>query len=300
MHNPSSICLKSHRTNCGKSWRVLPLTLWCLFAVGHSILFSTEPQAGPEGMQYPLAVAATGEDVYFVADRNLPGIWKIEQGRLSVYYQGSKKFRTPLNAVRCLAIDAQGNLFAGDSATREVYRFDKQGKPQPLTQGDVGIPTAIVIDPNNQVVVADLELHRLVRILDNGTVEELAKVDAPRGLGLDKDHRYWVLSHGKAPLIRFDKDQKAEPLFNGVRFQFGHHIAFDPKGNLYVSDGYAKTIWRISPEGRQESLIQGDPLKNPVGLTYHRNRLIVADPHQKMVYEVNLEGTPHLQPILKP
>ena len=30
------------------------------------------------------------------ADRNLPGIWRVDDGKKSIYFQGSKKFRTPL------------------------------------------------------------------------------------------------------------------------------------------------------------------------------------------------------------
>ncbi|MFM7866081.1 MAG: hypothetical protein ACKPHU_17855, partial [Planctomycetaceae bacterium] len=45
--------------------------------------------------QYPLAVAARADGVVFVADRNLPGIWKVENGQKSIFFQASKKFRTP-------------------------------------------------------------------------------------------------------------------------------------------------------------------------------------------------------------
>ena len=90
-------------------------------------------QDAPTEFDYPLAVTATADGIVYVADRNLPGIWKIEDGKKSIFFQGSKKFRTPLNAIRCLAIDHEGKLLAGDSSTREVYRFDDAGQPQPLT-----------------------------------------------------------------------------------------------------------------------------------------------------------------------
>jgi len=50
--------------------------------------------------------------------------------------------------VRCVAAgiyDDQGKLLAGDSATREVYRFDEAGNPVPLTKGKIGIATAIAV-----------------------------------------------------------------------------------------------------------------------------------------------------------
>ena len=91
--------------------------------------------APAQELNYPLAVAAADDGTLYIADRYLPGVWKVTNGKTEVYFQGSKKFRTPLNAVRCVAIDKQGRLLAGDSATREVYRFDESAKPKPLTGG---------------------------------------------------------------------------------------------------------------------------------------------------------------------
>ena len=73
-----------------------------------------------DGFQYPLAVGVDSNRTIYVVDRDLPGIWKVQDGKPSIYFQGSKKFRTPLNAVRCLAFDSKGVLSAGDSSTREV------------------------------------------------------------------------------------------------------------------------------------------------------------------------------------
>ena len=118
---------------------------------------SANAQDAPTEFDYPLAVTETADGIVYVADRNLPGIWKVEDGKKSIYFQGSKKFRTPLNAVRCLAIDHEGKLLAGDSSTREVYRFDDDAKPQPLTEGWIGIPMALAVAPDGTIYTADLE-----------------------------------------------------------------------------------------------------------------------------------------------
>ncbi|MFM9068734.1 MAG: hypothetical protein ACKOUR_15600, partial [Planctomycetota bacterium] len=108
-----------------------PVALECLTAAR---------PVGAEELGYPLAVAASATGPIYLADRNLPGIWKVEGDKLSLFFQASKKFRTPLNAVRCLTLDRQGKLLAGDSATRDIYRFDEQGQPVALTKGQIGIP----------------------------------------------------------------------------------------------------------------------------------------------------------------
>jgi len=69
-------------------------------------------------MLYPLSVAAAPNGAIYVADLRLPGIWKIVDGKREMLFEGSPKFRTPLNAVRCVAVDSKGRLVAGDSATR--------------------------------------------------------------------------------------------------------------------------------------------------------------------------------------
>jgi len=134
------------------------------FSVVLLLLVSTNVGRADE-MQYPLSVAAAEKGPVYVADRKLPGIWSIEGGKVSPFYQGSKAFRTPLNAVRCVTLDEQGRVLAGDSSTREVYRFAKAGaKPEALTQGGIGIPMDVVVTKAGDLLVSDLELHRIWKV----------------------------------------------------------------------------------------------------------------------------------------
>src|SRR5207302_11042917 len=98
----------------------ITLALLCLFIVNAA--------CGAE-MQYPISVAAGPDGAIYVADRQAPGVWKIADGKLEIYFQGSNKFRTPLNAVWCVAVDSKGRVLAGDSSTREIYRFNAERKP---------------------------------------------------------------------------------------------------------------------------------------------------------------------------
>jgi hypothetical protein len=70
--------------------------LVCAFIVA---LLATCEAFAEETMKYPLAVAVGKDSAVYVADRDLPGIWKFADNKWSIYFQGSKKFRTPLNAV---------------------------------------------------------------------------------------------------------------------------------------------------------------------------------------------------------
>ena len=77
------------------------------------------------------------------------------------------------------SIDHEGNLLAGDSSTRDVYRFDADGKPQPLTDGWIGIPMAMAVAPDGTIYTADLELHRIWKMPAEGAKkpEEFAVIN---------------------------------------------------------------------------------------------------------------------------
>lgn len=244
-------------------------------------------------LEYPLAIATHGQAIYLV-DRNLPGIWKSEGGKLSVYFQASKTYRTPLNAPRCLAFDAKGRLYVGDSATREVYRFDDKGQPQPLTGGSILIPMGIAVTPNGDLLVSDLDLHRIMKVNLSGentpVVEKYAEVPAPTGVFLDAEERLWVVSRDKDALLRVTKDRKVETVVSGRAFAFPHAVVLDNEGTAYVSDGYGKTIWKVPRDGKPVKWASGDPLVMPEGLAWRDGNLLVVDPRAKGVFQLDPDG----------
>lgn len=267
------------------------LVVWSLCWVTPSSALSAE------GMVYPLSAAVTSDGTIYVSDRNLPGIWKYADGKWSIYFQGSKKFRTPLNAVRCVAIDQNGKLLAGDSSTREIYRFDDSNQPQPLTNGGVGNATSLAVAKDGTIYAGDIEIQRIVKIpAAGGTPEIIAEVNAPRGMTIDDEGRLWIVSHGKDSVIRLSPDGKTrEVITEGRPFEFEHNIVLGKEGEAYVVDGYAKTVWKVKQGEKPEAFFAGEPLKNPVGLAWWKDALLIVDPHTKGVYQRTAEGK--LQPV---
>lgn len=242
-------------------------------------------------MQYPLSAVAAESGTIYVADRNLPGIWKIENGKLSRFFEGSKRYRTPLYAVRCVILDKAGAVLAGDSATREVYRFGSDGKPVPLTNGGIGMPMSIAVNSKGDLLVADLELHRIFKVpAAGGKPESVAEVNAPRGLAIDADDNLWVVSHGKNQVVRVTPDGKLETVVEGRPFLFPHNIAVAPDKTAYVTDGYSKAVWKIPAGGKPEKWVSGEPLVNPVGLAWRNANLLVVDSRANAVFEVTPDG----------
>lgn len=244
---------------------------------------------------YPLAVTAQADGIVYVADRNLPGIWKIENGQKSVYFQGSKTFRTPLNAVRCLAIDHQGKLLAGDSSTREVFRFDDAGQPQPLTKGWIGIPMAITVATDGTIYTADLELHRIWKMPAEGSEMpiEFAVINSPRGLTIDAEGNLWVLSTSSkdGQIQKVTPDGKIEPLIKDHPFNFPNNIVRLEDGTMFVTDNYEHAVWKVSPDGKPEKFVSGAPLDRPVGLCRSGANLLIADPHIRTIFTLAPDKT---------
>ncbi len=245
-------------------------------------------------LNYPLAVAVDRDDNIFIVDRNLPGVWKVAGSELSIYFQASKQLRTPLNVPRCAAIDRGGRLCVGCSPTRDVYRFDEQAKPHGLTGGGaegIGIPMGVAVNSAGDLLVSDLERGRIRKVpASGGKAEEFAIVAAPRGVATDGKDQLWVVTGSNDQLIRITSDGKAETVVKGRTFQYPSDVAVDSKGNAYVCDSYAKTIWRVPPGGEPMKWVEGDPLIHPVGLAWRGANLLVADPRAKAIFEITPDG----------
>lgn len=245
-----------------------------------------------DGFRYPLGVAAAADGSLYVADRLLPGVWKVTGGEAAVFSQGSKQFRTPLNAIRAVAVSPDGSVVVGDSATREVYRLADDGTPTPLTDGAIGIPVDIAIDSTGTLYVSDLETQRIWKVpAEGGAPEELVQLAAPRGLFVDSTDQLWAIAaSGEAPLVKIAADGSVEPVVSTRAFEFPHDVVVDDEGTAFVSDNYASCVWKVSPEGEAEKLVSGEPLQGPVGLARTTTGVVVADPRAKAVFAIDAAG----------
>jgi len=252
--------------------------------------------AGAEQLRYPLSIAVNTSGTVYLADRDLPGVWRLEGNRLSLFFQASKKLRTPLNAIRCVALDGEGRVLAGDSATSDVYRLDEKGTPHALTAqgkpyGQVGIPMAIVVDGDGNLLVSDLETQRIVKIPKHGgPTQPFATLRAPRGMFLDGQKQLWVISGRR--LVRIAPEGEQTTVVDDGVFSYPHTVAVADDGTAYVCDGYAKAVWKIAPGQKPEKWVSGNPLDNPVGISLQKGMLFVVDPRAKGVFEIDSTGKP--------
>jgi streptogramin lyase len=159
---------------------------------------------------------------------------------------------------------------------------------------------AIAVDRVGGIFVADLESHAIYQLPAAGGKPVLfASVPAPRGMAIDAQDHLWVVSQGTVPVLRIAPDKTVENIVTQPLFQFAHHIALDNAGGGYVTDGYAQCVWKLTPGKEPQKLYTGPPLKNPVGICLRNQQLLIADPHQRMIYTGDTNGR-ELDMLLKP
>jgi sugar lactone lactonase YvrE len=243
-------------------------------------------------MQYPLALAVEGETSIVIVDLNLPGIWRLplSGGTPQLVYRGSNLLRKPLNRPRCIAVSADGSLLVGDTATREIYRLaaDGSGEALPLTNGFLGIPNSLALDSKGRLLISDLETRFVYAWTEGQSEPQLFSKTSTRGLHLAADGVIWGVTPDAVALVRFNESGEASAVLGGRPFQFPHNVVVDAEGTAFVTDGYAKTVWRIPNGGTPEPFFAGEPLQNPVGLAMIPGKLLIADPHAKQIFAIDL------------
>jgi hypothetical protein len=262
-------------------------------------------------LKYPIDVAVDAQGVVYVADRNLPGIWQIENGEAKVFFQADVKFRTPLNAIRCLTIDREGKVVAGCSTTTEVYRFE-DGQPVPLTGGQISVPMNVSVGASGEILVCDLKLRQVVRIEPDKTIKVLATIQAPKAVQPDGADKLLVLTGVERPLLKisasgdpakttivagdkvhvFGGDYSPAEVFVPNRpFDFPADAIRLDSGDWIVSDSYGKCLWRVAAGGEVSKWVSDDRFKLPVGLATDGQQVFVADPRANAIFAVQADGT---------
>jgi sugar lactone lactonase YvrE len=264
-----------------------------LLIVGPLLLgLMAAPQSATFAQQttlYPLGLVQA-KDVTYIVDLKLRGVWKSAGGKLSVFAQAPKKLGAPLYAPRCIALDKDGQVLVGDSATREVYRIDASGKLTPLTNKGIGIPMSIAVAKDGTLYVADLELHRIYKVPhEGGQPTVFCDVLAPRGVAFDSKGNLIVVSSRKNQVYQIDPAGKKKVIVKGSPFDLPHNVTVGPDDTLYITDGLrGHALWKATLDGKTEKLVAGKPLINPIGVSFHGDHLLVVDSRANAVFRYDL------------
>lgn len=273
----------------------LPATAFCFSGATETESYAKQDDEGKQSeatalqIAYPIDVAADSQGNIYVADRQLPGIWKITDGKPEIFFQAEKKFRTPLNAIRCLAVGNDDKLYAGCSTSTEVYRFD-DGEPIALTGGQVSVPMNMIVD-GDSVFVCDLKMRFLDQIPSGGgELKELAMIQACKAVAVSDEHLI-VLTGLEDAIVQLSKDGKQRETLLGNRpFNFPADMLRLADGSLIVSDSYEKCLWKVV-DGKSEKWVTDERFSNPTGICLSGEDIILADSRANAIFQIKPDKT---------
>ena len=224
----------------------------------------------------------------YVADIEAAALLRWSGNGFEVVARGEGLPRTPLFGIRHIVPTGDGSVLASDPATMALYRISSSGEIEAIPD-DAGFvtPWGIAVDASGDILAVDRVTQRLRRVRPD-SVEEVATIRAPRAILAEGDGSLHVLTDRN--VLRMAGGE-GEPLVQSPPFEFPHDFVRAPDGGFFVSDGYARCIWRVSPEGRVSVHARGEPFISPQGLALSADGdLLVADAHARTIFRVSGGG----------
>lgn len=149
-----------------------------------------------------------------------------------------------------VGFDSDNNIYVTDGyVNSRVLKFDSNGVFVKLwgTKGDsVGqfnLPHAVVVDKDNLLYIADRQNQRIqIFNTDGKFLKAWNNIGYPWGL-VQYDNKFYMTDGHAGRLVELSKEGKITGVY-GKPGQIGwpHAIAFDSKGNLYITE---VITWRI-------------------------------------------------------
>lgn len=241
-----------------------------------------------EELRYPVDVAVGPGGEIYVADIEAAALLRWSGDGFEVVAKGEGLPKTPLFGIRHIAPTRDGAILASDPATMALYRITASGEITAIPD-DAGFvtPWGIAIDDSGDILVVDRVTQRLRRVGPE-SIEDVATIRAPRAILAESDGSLHVLTDRN--VLRME-DGDGTPLVQSPPFEFPHDFVRAPDGGFFVTDGYARCIWKVGPEGRVSVHARGEPLVSPQGMALNADGdLLVADAHARTIFRVTGSG----------
>lgn len=137
-----------------------------------------------------------------------------------------------------------------------VERIGREGR----SGGNFKEPSAVVIDSNDHIFVAELDNPRVQKFTSRG--KYLLKfgqkafwgsqLHDPYGLALSSDEKLYITDWEKGRILVYQKDGRHVSTIgkDHAFLKFPAGLVFDRQGNLLVTDRGKHCVWVMSPEGK--------------------------------------------------
>jgi DNA-binding beta-propeller fold protein YncE len=215
------------------------------------------------------------------------------------------RFHAPVG----IAVDRRGNVFVADTYNDRIRRIAPDGSVTtvagsgqpgdadgPALAAAFDTPSAIAVDKDGTLFVADTGNNAIRRIAADGAVSTIAKpvegetnpvLRRPTGLALTHDGYLYIASGAGGRILQLapggvvqalpDADRPAESSYASdgtVRLYAPHGVAVERSGALVVADALALRVLRLAPPKQGEAApgfappaqpVRNEPMPWPVG-----------------------------------
>lgn len=237
--------------------------------------------AGYQRLVYPVAVAASGPDLY-IADAGL--------NRVLHYDRTSQRMQSitslPARQDTRIALGADLSLYVLESLGRRVSQYSRDGRLLRTFSSDanLGRPVAFAVDEaNGRVWVVDALYNQIVAFNMLGRIAGIIRLPehtlSASGIAVGRDVIH-ILDGGKGEVFSLSRDGRLISGYGRDGLKQPTALAIDRRGWLYVGDR-ENGIHVLTPHGVSQLL----PIRHDgLGLmAADENRLYLADPLQGRV-----------------
>jgi DNA-binding beta-propeller fold protein YncE len=216
---------------------------------------------------------ALGRDFIYAVDAANNQVRKLDpQGHFVAEIGARASGRGRLNGPQGVALDPQGNILVADTANDRIVKFAPNGSvlatwgakggsgPPGAGPGELRGPTALLVNPAGDVLIADTGNNRIEELRPDGSFLDAwgglgsrpGRFHQPTGLALDRAGNVYVVDRGNNRVEKFDAHGHYLSGWGtrGTRLgQFVHpaEIEIDCAGNIYVSDTGNNRVERFRP-----------------------------------------------------
>ena len=240
-------------------------------------------------LNLPHGMAADAAGNWYVADTANNRIRKVQpggnlftiagNGNASYFGDGGPAIQSSVNQPQGVALDAAGNVYIADTLNHAVRKVTPDGAINTLAgtgnpgySGDGGpaskarlsLPSAVAVDANGNVYVADTGNNQVRRIDPLGTITTVdtgGALSAPRGVAVDRAGNVYIADTGNHRVRRVAAGAPATTIAgNGACCYSGDGalaldsmwnqpwaVAVDAGGNVYVTDPANNAVRMLSP-----------------------------------------------------